>query len=168
MLIGLIAAEWSSVESMLAQFCAFVIFGLREVSKQDLGEYIALDVMERTTSFQGKVVNLLRALEFRFGLDDPHYVEFGKRLKALERVQKERNYVVHGRWALSDKHPKSLIWRGRVSHAEMEVYHESDFEAVLQKILKAEGNVSMYFGSKFQPRLQGPLKNRLGYTITME
>ncbi len=104
-LIGAIAAQWSQVEMELAQAFCFFVFGVREKNNQDGGEYIAIDLMERTTTFQGKTALLLRAAVVRFGEDDMDCKELGKLLKTLDRLHKSRNYVVHGRWGLSDKYP---------------------------------------------------------------
>jgi hypothetical protein len=155
-LIGLIASEWSNIETTVAYYFAFFIFGFRDEDTQKLhgGELIAIDVMENTPSFQSKIALLLNAAHARFGDDDAGCKKLEDELGRVRKRLIRRNEVVHGRWAICETEPSSLIWRGRVSHADYWIYDVTDFEEILQHIIDAHRSLNAHLAAEFDARLQ--------------
>jgi len=169
-LIGSIAAEWSNLELIFAHYFAFFLFGFRDeqVQKNDGGERIAVDVVESTPSFQAKRTLLLNVAYARFGEDDAGCKKLKHELERLDSLHRQRNNVIHGRWSLCDDLPNALVWRGRISSHKFLVYEPSDFQELLEKIMKAEEAVNVHLRTEFNPRLKTLPKPPVWHTIRLE
>lgn len=169
-LIGSIAAEWSNLETIFANYFALFLFGFRdeEIQKEHGGERIALDVIENTPSFQAKRTLLLNAAFARFGEDDAACKKLQKELGRLDSVHRQRNNVVHGRWALSDDLPDALIWRGRISSHDFLIYEPGDFQELLEKIMKAQEIINVHLRVEFHPKLKVLPRPARWHTIRIE
>lgn len=97
--VGIVTSRWSYLESRLADLLGYML-----KADQHIGTLMYMPVK----SEQARLAVLQSVAEDRLS---PGMVE--KFMKLKERISKtgrQRDRVVHGLWAVSDKKPNSLIW----------------------------------------------------------
>jgi hypothetical protein len=135
--IAAIACQWTGVENQLAELLSGA-FGYSE--KNEAGSHsvsrnwIALAAMRETETIRVR----LKIINSTFGavLKDRGsslLVDWEKLEKDLQARGRERNAVVHGNWALSDRYPAALILEER--DGSFKLYTLRDLDQVLDRIV---------------------------------
>lgn len=164
--IGLVAAEWSNLELALSELyvsaSADVVHwpgeedSLSETTSVtiELSDYSVIDTIE---SLRGRLAMIGAILRVRVSKDIAS--EFDALSAKVRRRGRERNTIVHGRWATSLSHPDDLVMR--TPHGEKMIrYTVKDFRQAAERISVATGEVRE-FTRRCEKTLSRPIDPRL-------
>jgi uncharacterized protein (DUF433 family) len=137
--VGLVAAEWSNFEATLAELYvranADVVHwpaegDLEEATSVTIDES-HMSVIDSVESTRARLSMITVKLEARAGQQVA--VEFKTLAVNIERRARERNTIVHGRWATSQFHPNDLVLR-KPRGERMVRYTAADFRQSAERI----------------------------------
>ena len=104
--IGLVAAEWAMVESLLTDMFTFSVFALSK--EEHAGQRIVRQAMGALDSLNARL-DIVEAI-IRPRIDATLFEEYVKQIQPeLRRRAGERNRVVHSEWHVCDRWPDDLI-----------------------------------------------------------
>lgn len=150
--IGAIAVDWVETENLLATIYSQLIFGMSPVSLG--GEGIALESFMLIPNIHTKLTILREAAKYRFK-DSALIVRFYAALQAIQDAGDERNKIMHGSWALSDREPDKLIWtKPWTKVADAMVYGTAELWAVVQTMQEAHNGLNDLFWNEMAPILK--------------
>ncbi|WP_372785003.1 hypothetical protein [Phenylobacterium sp.] len=147
--IGLVAAQWSSLEYALAD--------LFEMANADVVRYPADDRYEETTVFSvdashGAVIDAVESLRARVSMIRAKIrlrgggalaSEFDVLVRDIRRRAGERATIVHGRWGIHSAHPDDLLLR-RGRDEPLMRYTAQDFRNTAERIQALETKVRAF------------------------
>jgi len=149
--IGLVAAQWSNFEATLSELYVFAnadvvhwpgegdLDGATSVTI-DESHMIVIDSVE---SLRARLSMITAKLRARAG--DELAAEFETLAANIRRRSRERNAIVHGRWATSLSHPHDLVLRGPRGD-KMIRYTANDFQNTAERISDLDQDVKSFTG----------------------
>jgi hypothetical protein len=153
-LIGAIVAEWALVEASLATTYSMLGCGPQPSSGATTMHWIAMETFESVSTFPQKCTIILGAAERR-GFSNKVVGRFKKLLNDAQELAKGRAEAAHGRWAISNDFPQSLIFfRNAGKHGSAQVYDIVDFQKILDDISGVGVRLEALYNESLLPKLQ--------------
>lgn len=137
--IGLVASEWTQLESHLIEMVSFALFVFSK--QENVSKRLATDVMRTIESLSGRLDVIDTIMKPR--IPEEMFNEYREKIRPeIRRRAGERNRVVHGQWHICEKYPDDLILNNRTD--EPMRYSVKDFEDIAARIHETINVVSTF------------------------
>jgi hypothetical protein len=155
------------MEGTLSSYFSLLLFGVQYF--MDLrGQVAAIEAFEGIQAFPQKKSILLAAARTR-DVPESALLKFEKLLDRVERCQRRRNRIMHGRWAISDTEPDGLIYSNKVTdYAAAELYVAKDFNEVIVALDQVFVELSHLFRDEIAPHLKVVADSYVGHIIASQ
>ncbi|MBN8532349.1 MAG: hypothetical protein J0L97_10905 [Alphaproteobacteria bacterium] len=140
-LIGILVAEWASLEDNLTFMFGIATADIvREPSPSFIFHPVAMAVMSTLDSLNARLNVISTSLEKILPQDQQN--EFDTLATSIRKLARSRNLVVHGQWGINARYPNEIIL---IENRENYIlYNEIDFNDIIDRIIRKSGDILQF------------------------